>query len=120
MKGRADLHAVRRILALLLVCTGGELRSFLSGGDTLKLQTISVKPKEKKEEEEERDGKCRLRYKHPNSTTCICVSVHTLVLRECGQVRTWMHVYACVSVCFSIYKCVNLYMCVREVGGGVE
>lgn len=52
MKGRADLHAVRRILALLLVCTGGELRSFLSGGDTLKLQSISAKPKEKKNKTE--------------------------------------------------------------------
>lgn len=30
MKGRADLHAVRRILALLLVCTGGELRSIFT------------------------------------------------------------------------------------------
>lgn len=39
MKGRPDLHAVRRILALLLVCTGVELRSLLSGVDTLKLQS---------------------------------------------------------------------------------
>lgn len=47
MKGRADLHAERRIHALLLVCTGGELRSFLSGGDTSTLPTISAKPEEK-------------------------------------------------------------------------
>lgn len=55
MKGRADLHAVRRILALLLVCTGGELRSFLSGGDTLKLQTILAKPKKKEKKKTKRE-----------------------------------------------------------------
>lgn len=43
MKGTADLHAVRGTLALLLVCTGEEWRSFLLDGDPLKPQTFSAK-----------------------------------------------------------------------------
>lgn len=77
MKGRSDLHAVRRILALLLVCTGGELRSFLSGGNTLKLQTISAKPKEKKKgKRREQDRECKLCEKGPNSIQLMCVCAH--------------------------------------------
>lgn len=92
MKGRADLHAVRRILALLLVCTARELRSFLSGGDTLKLQTISAKPKEKKNE---RDGERSLCLE-PNSFLCLCTCMSVLYVSGQGCVP------ACVCVCLHV------------------
>lgn len=52
-----------RIRALLLVCTGGELRSFLSGGDTSKPPTISAKPEEKNKRDGDRQRKlCEKRH----------------------------------------------------------
>lgn len=66
-----------RIRALLLVCTGGELRSFLSGGDTSKPLTISAKPKEKNKRDNDRERKlCEKRHKSVSALAfffCTCV-----------------------------------------------
>lgn len=65
-----------RIRALLLVCTGGELRSFLSGGDTSKPLTISAKPKEKNKRDSDRERKlCEKRHKSVSALAFIFAHV---------------------------------------------